>query len=348
MYPSANTAPPKGGQWTHRYTGKQSGPVPQAGGNTQGGRTNPIPDASVEADAYRRASEQLQREEAQLRRTAEMRRQRIWRDSVTAVVAVILTFQVLGTGDWISWTPGLLLHGGWERVIDFALTEGYEQAQWLKLAWSGVICLYWLVLLLACSRLGQDAPPAINPARELSWSITQRRVAYIWPIAILLVSHAIGAFITSTGWWVLAIPFELGGHIGMATVLYLLLVPEARRSLMVVEDFGGKGVNSRVQKTAGLGNGGRRWDSIPHDRLRGVAMHSPLWARLLGVAHVELTYLATSNVLKVDVIRAAGSTKEVAIFVAKAIAIREGRPLLHTLPPSCANTPQPPPPPLHG
>jgi hypothetical protein len=261
---------------------------------------------------------------------------------------VIFIVQVLGTAGWMPWTPGLLLHGGWERVIDYAISIGFEQVRWLKLAWSGVICVYWLVLLFACSRLGKDEPPGIDPARERGWVLTQRRVAYVWPLAMLLGCHALGAVIASTGWWVLAVPFEIGGHIGMATLLYVLLVPEARRSLVIVEDFGGKGVNSRLHLTAGLRGGGRRWGTIRHDRIRGVAMHSPLWARLLGVAHLELTYLETWNELRVDVVRAAGSTKQVARDVARISAIREGRPLIHTLPPSFANTPQPPQPPLHG
>lgn len=280
------------------------------------------------------------------RAKALAQRRRNHRDLLTALVVAVAACQILGTAGKIPWTPGLFLHGGFERLIDYAAAEGFAFAAWLTLGMNIVLCVYWVVLSLATSRLGQDVPPGWNPAREQHWVLPQRRIAYLWPVVLLLASHAVGAAIAATGWWLLAIPFETGGHLGMAYLLYLWLVPEARKALVVVADVGGNGFDSRLYLTTGRFGRGRRWTPIRHDHLRAAVMHAPLRARLLNHADLELAYLDAWNQHEADVMRAAGSPQQIADLVAYLNGqFRDGRPLPYTLPPSYANTPQPPEPP---
>lgn len=342
MYPRPRQQSSREENWTVRYAASSaSAPkTPPEPAKAQSSSRNET------TEAEHRASQERIDAEAIANWKMQERRGRIQRDVITLIVAAVATCQILGTANKISWTPGLLLHGGVERLIDYAIQHGFGFATWIKLGMDGIICGYWVVLCLASSRLCQDNSPASNPATEVHKIMIQRRIAYLWPLILLILSHIIGAAIAARGWWLLAIPFEMGGHLGMAFLLYVFLVQEARSSLVIVLDVsaGGKCFGNRLHITSGTC--GRRWSAIRHDHFREAAMRSPLWARLLGVADLEILYLDAWNERQVVLIRAIGSSKEVAIIVARLNGpFRDGRALVFTLPPSFANTPQPQDPP---
>lgn len=261
---------------------------------------------------------------------------------ITAFIAIILLLQILGTVGATNWTPGVFVGGGIDRIIDYAVENGFQEAIVIKVAIDALTCVFWAIMLLASSGLGSDSPPRIMPG-ERGGIYHQRRVAYLPPLLALLACHAVGAMIASIGLWVLALPFELGGHIGMAILLYIFLIPEGRRRLVVVEDVAGAGAGSRLHVSAGVYRKGRRWLAVRHDHLRAAELHDPLWARLFNTAHLEITYLDNGLNLTTQVIKGIGSKDELATIVAFLNGrFRYGRPLLHTLPPSYANAPQRP------
>jgi len=261
-----------------------------------------------------------------------------WR--MSTVIGLVLVAQVAGSAGWIHWTPGLLLQGGLERLIDWGVGKGWRLAVWARTALDLALCGYWLVLLAASTGLGADAPPIVMTG-EAGFSFTQRRVAYLPAFALLAACHLAGALIASTGWWVLALPFEMGGQLVMAVLLYVFLIPEGPRKLLLIEDLHRGGLTTRVHISPGPFARDRRWLTIRHDHLRGAELLDPLWARLCNAAHIELTYLDPGLMLCTQVVKAIGVKRDVAFLVAKLNgSFRTGRPLLHTLPPSFANVPQ--------
>lgn len=261
---------------------------------------------------------------------------------ITCFIASILLLQLLGTVGWIGWAPGLFVGGGIDRIVEFAIRQGFEAASIVKLATNACICVYWAVMLLASSGLGADAPPRLVPG-EKGWQFGQRRTAYVPPLLLLLGLHLVGALIASTGWWLLALPFEMGGHLGIAALLYVLLIPEGRRRLVIIEDIDGKGLSNRMYVSSGFNAKCRKWLAIRHDHLRGTELCDPLWARLLNTAHLEITYLDNNLAHCSQVIKCIGTKDEMATIVSILNGrFRQGRPLLYTLPPSYANAPQRP------
>jgi hypothetical protein len=262
-------------------------------------------------------------------------RERRNRDRLTLVVAFIALCQVLGTADVIPWTPGVFLHGGLERLVHWGAGEGYAAAGWAGKAGQVVFSIYWVVLTLACSRLAAEAVPMGRFPVERSYLLAQRRVAYLAPLLVLLAGHAIGAWIAANVHWLLAIPFELGGHMGMAVLLYLFLVPEARRALVIVVDLAQNGLNNRVHFTGRVRTTDRRWASVTHHHLRMVTARSPLLARLLGSAHLEFTYIDASNNLRSEVLKYMDSKAMVAYWAAFLNgAFHTNNAMLYTLPPN--------------
>jgi hypothetical protein len=302
------------------YSGAANGGAPrgpyQAGGHGVGTPQNPPPPPKPE----------------------KKRRQPV----ITGFIAIVLVLQLMGTFGITHWTPGLFVGGGIDRIVNYAAENGFEEASFVKLAIDATTCLFWAIMLLASSGLGTDSPPRIMPG-ERGGIYHQRRVAYLPPLLALLACHVVGAMIASTGLWVLALPFELGGHVGMAILLYIFLIPEGRRRLVVVEDVAGAGAGSRFHVSAGVYRKGRRWLAVRHDHLRGAELHDPLWARLFNTAHLEITYLDNGLNLTTQIIKGIGTKDELADIVALMNGrFRYGRPLLHTLPPSYANGPQRP------
>lgn len=239
-------------------------------------------------------------------------RERRHRDRLTLVVGLIALCQVLGTADVTSWTPGIFLHGGLERFVQWGAEQGWAAAGWASKAGQVVFSVYWVVLTLACSRLAAEAVPVGRYPAEFSYVLTQRRLAYVAPLLVLLAGHAVGAWVANHLHWLLAVPFELGGHVGMAVLLYLFLVPEARHALVIVVDRAQNGLNNRVHFTRRVRTTDRRWESVTHHRLRQVTVRAPLLARLLGSAHLEFTHLDASNTLCTEVLRYMDSKAKVA------------------------------------
>lgn len=263
------------------------------------------------------------------------RRNRV-RDLTALCVGVVALVQVLGTANVIGWMPGLLVHGGLDRLVVWGVQRGFTAANWLHQAGQIVISAYWVILALACSHLAAEEPPVGQAPVERSWLLRQRRVAYLAPLAVLLAGHAIGWWVALTVHWLLAIPFELGGTVGMAVLLYLLLVPEARRAVVIVADLAKAGLNNHIQFTARVRTFDRRWaPPIYHHHVVGVAMRSPLYARLLGSAHLEFIYVDNRNNRYTEVVKFMGSKAEVAVWAAYLNGpFRSTNARLFTLPPN--------------
>lgn len=240
------------------------------------------------------------------------RQERRKRDRLTAVVAFTALLQVLGTADVVSWTPGIFLHGGLERFVHWGAAQGWAAAGWASKAGQVVFCIYWVGLALACSRLAAEAVPMGRFPAEFSYVLVQRRVAYLAPLVVLLAGHLVGAWVAAHLHWLLAVPFELGGHVGMAALLYLILAPEARCALVIVVDRAQKGLNNRVHFTGRVRTLDRRWASVTHHRVRQVTARAPLLARLLGSAHMEITYLDAWNGLRTEELKYMDSKTKVA------------------------------------
>jgi hypothetical protein len=254
---------------------------------------------------------------------------------MTVLVAVIALCQVLGTLDVTSWTPGIFLHGGLERFVHWGAAQGWAAAGWATKAGQVVFSVYWVVLALACSRLAAEAVPIGRFPSEFSYVLAQRRVAYLAPLLLLLAGHAAGAWVAAHWHWLLAVPLELGGHLGMAVLLYMILVPEARRAVVIVVDRVHKGLNNRVHFTGRVRTMDRRWVSVTHHRLRQVTARAPLLARLLGSAHLELTYLDASNSLRTEVLKYMDSKTKVAEWAAYLNgAFHSNNATLYDLPPN--------------
>lgn len=219
-----------------------------------------------------------------------------WRQPITTLaIFVIFVVQTLGTLGTLPWVPGVFVGGGLDRIVDFALEQGWPFAPVVKTIGNFVFCFYWGLMVIASSGLGADAPPRLMPG-ERGWQFNQKRVAYLGPLIVLLSGHFVGAYIASAGFWPLAIPFEIGGDLGMAGLLYVALIPEGRRRLIIIEDLRRDGQSSRIHISAGFYSKikGRRWLAIRHDQLRGAELNDPLWARVFNTAHLDLTYLDSS------------------------------------------------------
>ena len=240
-----------------------------------------------------------------------------WRQPVaTALIGLVLCLQILGTMAYLPWTPGLFIGGGLDRLVEFGAANGYALARAVRLIADIVICVFWAFMLIASSRLGADVPPKLLPG-ERGWQFNQKRVAYLGPLLVLMSGHVIGALIAKAGFWPLAIPFELGGHIGMAGLLYVILIPEGRHRLIVIEDVQRGGVSSRVHVSSGFysRNKGRRWLVIRHDQLRGAELNDPLWARIFDTAHLELVYVDANWQPTRQVVRCIGTKDDLASIV---------------------------------
>lgn len=240
-----------------------------------------------------------------------------WRQPVTTfAIALIFAAQMLGTYGMSPWVPNVFIGGGLERIVDYAFDQGWGFASPIKTVSNALFCLYWGLMLVASSGLGADVPPRLMPG-ERGWQFNQKRVAYLGPLLVLLAGHFIGAFIAASGFWPLAIFFEIGGHLGMAGLLYIWLIPEGRRRLIIIEDLRRDGQASRIHISSGFysNSKGRRWLAIRHDQLRGAELNDPLWARIFNTAHLELTYVDSSWQPYTQVIKCIGTKDDLSLIV---------------------------------
>jgi hypothetical protein len=249
-----------------------------------------------------------------------------WRDRVAATAGLLALLQLLGTLQWLTWTPAMLFEGGFDRFIDFGKALDLRVAHAAQTLFDALWVLYFAALGLAASRLSRCAPPAAQPGAEVGRLCRQRRRVWSAQVGAVLVVHGLGQALSLAGWWPLAALLEMTAHTGAAALIWVLAVPEARCALVVIRDQAHKGLNNRLHYGIPGRFGQFRWVDVHHRRFKGVKVFDTLWQRLLGLASLELAYLDEHGSLCRVCLRAVASKEEaaaVAGFLAGEFRIRD-------------------------